>query len=110
MDFSPIENFSDSTGRTFIVAKLAPTLKTCRDMDRLYRVGFGEALPLLLVDHIRIIENGVSYGVFNNSKEMIAFRSFLFDWRYSNPLDKPFFHAHENYYYSNLKNLNLLDY
>ena len=101
MDFSPIENFSDSTGRTFIVAKLAPTLKTCRDMDRLYRVGFGEALPLLLVDHIRIIENGVSYGVFNNSKEMIAFRSFLFDWRYSNPLDKPFFHAHEDYYYSN---------
>ena len=70
-------------------------------MDRLYRVGFGESLPLLHVDHIRIIENGVSYGVFNNLKEMIAFRSFLFDWRYSNPLDKPFFHAHENYYYSN---------
>ena len=97
MDFSPIENFRDSTGRTFMVAKLSPTLKTCRYMDRLYRVGFGEALPLLHADHIRIIENGVSYGVFNNLKEMIAFRSFLFDWRYSNPLDKPFFHAHEDY-------------
>ncbi len=101
MDFSPIENFRDSTGRTFMVAKLAPTLKTCRDMERLYRIGFGEDLPLLIVDHIRIIENGASYGVFNNLKEMIAFRSFLFDWRCSNPLDKPFFHAHENYYYSN---------
>ena len=70
-------------------------------MERLYRIGFGEDLPLLNVDHIRIIENGASYGVFNNLKEMIAFRSFIFDWRYSNPLDKPFFHAHENYYYSN---------
>ena len=29
MDFSPIENFLDSAGRTFMVAKLAPTLKTC---------------------------------------------------------------------------------
>ncbi len=101
MDFSPIENFRDSTGKTFLVAKLAPTLKTCREMARLYRIGFGDDLPLLHVDHIRIIENGASYGVFNNLKEMIAFRSFLFDWRYSNPLDKPFFHAHENYYYSN---------
>ena len=101
MDISPIENFRDSTGKSFLIAKLAPTLQTCRDMDRLYRIGFGENLPLLHVDHIRIIEKGVSFGIFNNSKEMIAYRSFVFDWRESNPLDKPFFQAHENYYYSN---------
>ena len=101
MDFSPIENFYDSTGRFFLVAKLCPTLQTCLDMDRLYRVGFGEDLPLLHIDHIRILENGTSFGIFNDSKEMIAFRSFLFDWRYSNPLDKPFFKGHENYFYSN---------
>ena len=101
MDISPIENFRDSTGKSFLIAKLAPTLQTCRDMDRLYRIGFGENLPLLHVDHIRIIEKGVSFGIFNNSKEMIAYRSFVFDWRESNPIDKPFFQAHENYYYSN---------
>ena len=101
MDFYPVENFSDNAGRFYLLAKLAPTTQTCRDMDRLYRVGFGDDLPLLHVDHIRMIENGVSYGVFNKSKEMIAFRAFLFDWRYSNPIDKPFFKDHENYFYSN---------
>ena len=68
-----IENFSDNARRHYLLAKLAPTVQTCRDMDRLYRVGFGESLPLLHVDHIRIIENGVSYGVYNNLKEMIAY-------------------------------------
>ncbi len=101
MDFSPIENFSDNAGRSYLLAKLAPTSQTCLDMDRLYRVGFGEVLPLLHVDHIRMIEKGVSFGVFTMSNEMVAFRSFLFDWKESNPLDKPFFQAHESYFYSN---------
>ncbi len=101
MDFTPKESFHDSDGRFFLLAKLAPTSKICRDMDRLYKIGFGEKLPLLYVDHIRMIEKGVSFGVFNELNEMIAFRSFLFDWKQSNPLDKPFFQAHENYFYSN---------
>ena len=102
MDSPQIENFRDRASRSLMLAKLDPTVQTCRDMDRLYRIGFGEDLPLTNVDHIRMIEKGISYGVFNKSNEMIAFRSFLFDWIDSNPLDKPFFQAHENYYYSTL--------
>ncbi len=101
MDFIPKENFLDSYGRSFLLAKLAPTSRICREMDRLYKIGFGVELPLLHVDHIRMIEKGESFGVFSKSNEMVAFRSFLFDWKESNPLDKPLFQAHESYFYSN---------
>ena len=67
MDYTPIENFRDNAGRSFFLAKLGPTLQTCRDMDRLYKIGFGEDLIFSSADHIRMIENGTSYGVFNDS-------------------------------------------
>ncbi len=85
----------------FQIIQFRPTPASLIAIDHLYRIGFGDHLPLTRADHVQMMERGVVFGVLNEKGEPVAMRAIVFDWYDSIPLDPPYFEGHKDYAYCN---------
>lgn len=94
-DYMLLEYFESDDQESLKLVSLYPTKWSLKELDKIYKIGFGDHLPMTPADHIQILEHGTVLGVVNSDNRLIAKRAMVHDWSYSLPIDTPFFSEQE---------------
>lgn len=75
--------------------KLNAEQQSLKNMDRLYRHGFGSDFPFPIEMHRRIVERGVVIGAIDEAGELVGMWGMFLDYKDGHPVDPPVIPGHE---------------